>query len=117
MQNAMGCGAAENSGDRDEIYRSVVADLAGLLERIHTSLDLVERAIVVEMSAGKEDIGADVIVLDDITPGYSKASTALQACSASLGLALHLLQAPMTTGASIEAGFDGTREAPPVPRA
>ena len=98
MQNATGCGAAAKSGDRDDVYRSVVADLAGLLERIHASLELVEQAIVVEMSAGKEDIGADVVVLDDITPGYVRASTALQACGASLGVALHLLQEPMTAG-------------------
>jgi len=99
MQDVMGSGTAVKSDDRDDIYRSVVADLAGLLERIHASLELVEQAIVVEMSAGKEDIGADVIVLDDVTPGYMKAGTALRACSASLGLALHLLQEPLTMGA------------------
>ena len=96
MQNARGNGAAAKSGDRDDLYQTVVTDLAGLLKRIHASLELVEQAIVVEMSTGKEDIGADVIVLDDVTPGYVRASTALQACGASLGLALHLLQEPMT---------------------
>jgi hypothetical protein len=98
MQNAMGCGAAAKSGNRDDIYRSVAADLGGLVERIHASLELVEQAIALEMSAGKEDVGADVVVLDDITPGYVRASQALQACGASLGLALHLLQEPMTAG-------------------
>lgn len=97
MQNATGCGAAVKSGNRDDVYHSVVAGLAGLLERIQASLELIERAIALEMSAG-EDVGADVVVLDDITPGYVRAGTALQACGASLGLALHLLQAPITAG-------------------
>jgi hypothetical protein len=86
MQNAMGCGAAAKSGNRDDIYRSVAADLGGLVERIHASLELVEQAIALEMSAGKEDVGADVVVLDDITPGYVRASQALQACGQALAL-------------------------------
>ena len=57
MQNATGSGAAAKSGDLDNTYRTVVADLAGLAERIHASLELVERAIVGEMSAGKDEIG------------------------------------------------------------
>jgi hypothetical protein len=93
-----GNGVAVESGDRDDVYRSMVADLAGLAERIQASLVLVEQAIAVEMSAGKEDIAADIIVLDDVTPGYVRASAALKASGASLGLALHLLQEPMTVG-------------------
>ena len=111
MQNATGSGAAAKSGDLDNTYRTVVADLAGLAERIHASLELVERAIMREMSAGKEDIGADVVVLDDVTPGYVRASTALQACGASLGLALHLLQEPMIMGAVGAAAMGDTRDA------
>jgi hypothetical protein len=99
MQNDRGNGVAVKPGDRDDVYRSVVADLAGLAERIQASLALVEQAIAVEMSAGKEDMAADIIVLDDVTPGYVRASAALEASGASLGLALHLLQEPMTVGA------------------
>ena len=117
MQDVMGSGTAVKSDDRDDIYRSVVADLAGLLERIHASLELVDQAIVVEMSAGKEDIGADVVVLDDITPGYVRASTALQACEASLGVALHLLQEPMTMGAGGGAVLGDSRQAHQAARA
>lgn len=105
MQNAaMGCESVVKSGDRDETYRSVVTDLAGLLEQIHASLELVEQAIAVEASAGKEDIGTDVVVLDDVTPGYVKAGASLRACEASLGLALHLLREPLTTGGGAAAG-------------
>ena len=68
MQKATGSGAAGQSGDRDDTYRSVVTDLAGLMER----LELVERAIVVEMSSGKEDVGADIVVLDYVTPGEGR---------------------------------------------
>ena len=107
MQKATGSGAAGQSGDRDDTYRSVVTDLAGLMER----LELVERAIVVEMSSGKEDVGADIVVLDDVTPGYVKAGAALQACGASPGLALHLLQATMTAGVGDEPAAADAREA------
>lgn len=103
MQNDPGNGVAAKPGDRDDVYRSVVADLAGLAERIQASLALVEQAIAVEMSAGKEDMAADIIVLDDVTPGYVRASAALKASGANLGLALHLLQEPMTVGAGGDA--------------
>jgi hypothetical protein len=98
MQNNPGNGVAVKPGDQDDVYRSVVADLTGLTERIQASLALVEQAIAVEMSAGREDMAADIIVLDDVTPGYVRASAALKASGASLGLALHLLQEPMTVG-------------------
>jgi hypothetical protein len=111
MQNATVSGAAGKSSDLDDIYRTVVADLAGLAERIHASLELVERAIVVEMSTGKEDMADDVVVLDDVTPGYVRASAALQACGASLGLALHLLREPMIVGAVSAAALGDAREA------
>ena len=96
MQSDPEHGVAVKCGDRDDVYRSVIADLAGLAERIQASLALVEQAIAVEMSAGKEDMAADIIVLDDVTPGYVRAGAALKASGASLGLALHLLQEPMT---------------------
>jgi hypothetical protein len=115
MQNATGCAAAAKSGERDDVYHAVVADLAALLERIHASLELVERAIALEMPAG-EDIVADVVVLDDVTPGYARASTALQTCGASLGLALHRLQEPMTIGAGGATAGDA-RAAPSPARA
>ena len=95
MQDVTGA-TAEEAGDRDHTFRSVVADLICLVERIQASLELVEQAIIIETSAGKEDSAADVIVLDDVTPGFVRASTALQACEASLGLAVHLLQEPLT---------------------
>ena len=88
----------------------VVDDLAALLQRIRASLELVEQAIVVEASAGKEDIGADVVVLDDVTPGYVQAGVALQACGANLGLALHLLQEPINAGMTVTGGPAGARE-------
>src|ERR1700704_2752419 len=98
MKHPRGSVAPGQSDDQDGTFRSVVADLIGLVERIQRSLELVETAIVVEMSAGKEDMSAAVVVLDDVTPGYLKAGAALQACGAGLGLALHLLQAPTRAG-------------------
>ena len=101
MQNVPAA-TAEPSGDRDHTYRFVVADLICLVERIQASLELVEQAISIEMSAGKDDLTADVVVLDDVTPGYLKVGAALQACGASLGMALHQLRGsiPAAVGSS-----------------
>ncbi len=41
-----------------------------------------------ELHAGDREIGADIVVLDDITPRYAKATAALSACNTSLGVAL-----------------------------
>jgi hypothetical protein len=41
-----------------------------------------------ESHAGDREIGADIVMLDDITPRYAKATAALSACNASLGVAL-----------------------------
>jgi len=116
MQHAAGSGTAVEFCDQDGAYRWVVADLASLMDRIHASLELLERAIAFEMSTGKEDISADIVVLDDITPAYAKASAALGARGASLGLALHMLRGLMIAGVRGEAAA-GTREPSSAARA
>jgi len=114
--HAVGSGTTVKFGDRDETYRSVIADLTGLMERIQASLELLEQAIVVETSTGKDDMSTDIVVLDDITPGYVKAGAALGACGASLGLALHMLRGPMIASVGGEPAA-GMRETPSAARA
>jgi hypothetical protein len=55
----------------------------------------VEQALAREdsLEVGPADAQAqdDIVVLDDVTPGYVRADAALNACSAKLDAALHVL--------------------------
>ena len=91
MQNAADGEASVRSEARDNNHRSIVSDLASLINQVQASVQLIESAIVREAPAGDPDVDSDVIVLDDVTPRYVTASAALRACNAGLGLALHSL--------------------------
>ena len=45
-------------------------------------------------SRAEQDAAANVFVLDDVTPRYAAASTALKACDTGLGMALDRLREP-----------------------
>jgi hypothetical protein len=51
---------------------------------------LIESAIARE-TVGSQETTANVIVLDDVTPPYMRATAALRACDANLAMALHSL--------------------------
>jgi hypothetical protein len=85
MQNTAG----NDSAILDQTYRSIVSDLMSLIEHVQMAIRLVETAMAREASL--IDAQDDVIVLDDVTPGYAKADAALNACSARLDAALHVL--------------------------
>ena len=97
MQNAAGRGASVEAGGRDDDYHSIVSHIAALIEQVQANLKLIESAIVSETSFGNHDIGANIVVLDDVTPGYLKAGAALKACDAGLGVALHFMLDSRTT--------------------
>lgn len=85
------------SGDRDGTHRAVVAELASVIEHIRKSRWLIESAIAGEAAA--EEAAADnVIVLDDVTPGYERVDAALRQCEAGLHVTLRLLQGPARSG-------------------
>ena len=94
MQNAAGYGVAQASLDQDEVYRAVVSDLVSLIEHIQNSLRMIERTIARETSPGSPESSTNVIVLDDVSPRYTKAAAALQACDVNLGIALRSLLDP-----------------------
>jgi hypothetical protein len=56
------------------------------------SLQLIEQTVAretsPEMSRGGPEGSTNIIVLDDVSPRYTKATTALQACDVGLGIAL-----------------------------
>jgi hypothetical protein len=88
MQNAADRGGrTEGNG---EGFASVVASLLALAEQVQASISLIEGELARETSIGDQD-SSNVIVLDDVTPQYVRASTALHTCRASLGTALHVL--------------------------
>jgi hypothetical protein len=74
----------------DDGFGTIVSDLISLVEHVLASIGLIDGAIAREIALGDGD-AAGVIVLDDVTPQYLKASHALQACSASLDTALQSL--------------------------
>ena len=91
IQNATADSVELTPDDRNDAYCAVVSDLVSLIERVQTSRRLIERAIARETSLGGQESSANVIVLDDVSPRYMKATAALQACDANLGAALHSL--------------------------
>lgn len=89
--------------NREDMYRAVVSDLASLIVHVRTSLKLIEEAAASEMAA--EEIAADnVIVLDDVTPGYARIDAILRECNAGLSVALHLLRGSVVPDACELAG-------------
>lgn len=97
MHNTEDGGLPALSGDRDETHRAVAAELASVIEHIRKSRRLIESAIAGEAAA--EEAAADnVIVLDDVTPGYERVDAALRQCEAGLNVTLRLLQGPARSG-------------------
>ena len=86
----------QNAGDGVERFEghdgfgAIVSDLISLVEHVQASIDLIERAIAREMAVGDHE-NSNVIILDDVTPQYVKASTVLNSCSANLGNAVQFL--------------------------
>ena len=99
MQNIKAGGLPARSGDRDEMYRTVVSDLASVIEQVRSSLRLIESEIASE-TPSVESAADNVFVLDDVTPGYTRACAVLRECDAGLSAALHLLQESVTPGYS-----------------
>ncbi|KRQ99547.1 hypothetical protein CQ12_35205 [Bradyrhizobium jicamae] len=91
MQNATGDGIAQAPHDPDAACRGVVSDLVGLIEHIQRSLRLIEHTIARDTSPGSPESSIDLIVLDDISPRFTKAAAAVQACDVNLGIALRSL--------------------------
>jgi hypothetical protein len=77
MQNADGGSSVESDGRNDD-RRAVVSDLVSLIEHVQASLKLIEAAIVRETPLRHEELAANVVVLDDVTPRYIKVNAAFK---------------------------------------
>jgi hypothetical protein len=91
MQNAEGGSVSARSNDRYDGVGSIVLDIVSLIEHVQASMKLIESAIAIEAPLSHQEIAANVVVLDDVTPRYLSARAALNTCSASLEVTLHLL--------------------------
>ena len=77
----------------------IAAELRSLIARIEISMRLIDAAMTSEDLETDDDsaiLSADlgsseIVVLDDVTPRYARASAALNACRAELGHALEKL--------------------------
>ena len=92
MQNAAGDGTSAQSVGLNHSYRSIVSDLVSLIGRVQASMKLIETAIAGESPLGNQEIAANIVVLDDVSPRYAEAHAALEASNARLGAALNFLQ-------------------------
>ena len=91
MQNPQSGGIAIEPEDRNDAYRSVVSDGISLIEHVQASLRLIEQEIARETAFSSQETSCDVIELDDVTPPYVRATSALRVCDANLAIALHSL--------------------------
>jgi hypothetical protein len=78
------------AAEANEGFGVIVSDLISLVEHVQASIRLIEGEMGRESSLGDGE-AANVVVLDDVTPQYLKASYALHSCSASLDAALRSL--------------------------
>jgi hypothetical protein len=91
MQNPKNGAIAIEPDDRNDAYHLVVSDVVSLIEHVKASLRLIEQEIARETASGSQETSTNVIVLDDVTPSYVRATAALRACDANLAIALHSL--------------------------
>lgn len=92
MLNAPGRGTTEQTESRNDRYRAIVRDLVSLIAQVQASVRLIETAIATESSPDDPEPATDIIILDDVTPCYTQANAALNACRANLGVALVVLR-------------------------
>ncbi|MVT71282.1 hypothetical protein GPL21_40420 [Bradyrhizobium pachyrhizi] len=92
MENAASDRVAARLDEGNDPCGLIVTDLVALIGHVQASLQLIEAAIAREALLAARQADADTVVLDDVTPRYLTASTALKACDAGLGTALDRLR-------------------------
>jgi hypothetical protein len=91
MQNAADGGIAALPEHHVDSIGSIVSELTALLDHVQTSMKAIEIAIANDASSGSHEYVDNVVVLDDLTPRYARASAALKACNNSLDAAVQFL--------------------------
>ncbi|HTO59636.1 MAG TPA: hypothetical protein VMM15_00125 [Bradyrhizobium sp.] len=70
----------------------LIRELQSLSERVRAVTRAINTAIALERVSTSADTTGDVVVLDDVTPRYLKADSALRACNIHLDSALQFLR-------------------------
>jgi hypothetical protein len=113
MQKAADGNASIQPHDQDGSHDAVIANLVALVGHIQTSAKLVELAIASETPFFDHDTTSNIVVLDDVTPRYARASAVLKNCRAELGAALHSLMDTRTSareaGSPVERDYRAAR--------
>ena len=91
MQNVTGDGTSTPFDGQNDGHRLIISDLVSLIERVRDSMRLSETTIAEDPPLGDQEVAANVVVLDDVTPRYARAYAELTASTAGLGAALQLL--------------------------
>ena len=101
-------GVSARSDDRNDGDRSIVSELVSLIEHVRASMKLIESAIAMEPALSDPGTFDNIVVLDDVTPRYQNARAALNKCSTSLEVTLHLLRdtKPSQHGTNESAAYD-----------
>ncbi len=92
MQNAADGGDVPQPESRHDLHDRIVSDMGFLMTQIQASMRLIDAALACDLSSGDEEMPANVVVLDDVTPRYLRANAALNTCRTELGKALYVLQ-------------------------
>jgi hypothetical protein len=91
MQNAANQDGLASSNSPIDGLGSIVSEMISLIEHVQSGIGAIEVQIAREQQCSNRDDAANVIVLDDVTPRYAKASAALNECRTSLCTALNVL--------------------------
>jgi hypothetical protein len=70
----------------------LITELSALVARVQAITDVIDAAIASELASNDRDDAGEFVVLDDVTPCYLKANSALQTCSTQLAEALQFLK-------------------------
>jgi hypothetical protein len=81
---------ADLTEERRYGFAAIVSDLIALIAHVEASINPIEASDRRETSPA-DQAATNVIVLDDVTPQYIKATCALNTCCASLGTTLQFL--------------------------
>ncbi|WP_316395442.1 hypothetical protein [Bradyrhizobium sp. 33ap4] len=92
MENAASDRVAARLDEGHDPYGLIVTDLVALIGHVQASLRLIEAASAREAVLAARQADVDTVVLDDVTPRYLTASTALKTCDAGLGTTLDRLR-------------------------
>jgi hypothetical protein len=71
---------------------SLIKELQSLSERVRAVTRAINTAIALERISSSTDASAEIVELDDVTPRYLRANSALQACNIHLDGALQFLR-------------------------